>query len=199
MDEGKELIPLPPELAEVQFPSEAERKSCVAVFASIQRAMELTEAGVKVNGQSMIVGLISWHDFLRSTGEHETVWDSQLGMIEENVVFTSTRDGWSKYGTYPYGSLTKHDKPTVKGIVEDDTRYISVTGNHEGGSDFDGKALPSGAVEVRLFETGDIKVLDGLGEEREPKQKELEELYEIFSAVYSSLKVIHPKDTPTKK
>lgn len=200
MGEGGELIPLPQVFKDVQFTGEAEKKACVAVFPSIKRAMELTEAGVQINGQPMIVGLTNWHEFLDFTGGPETAWDPQLGIIHENVVFASTRDGWGKYGTYPYGSLTKHDKPIVKGIMENDRRYISVSGNNEGMSDFQSRALPSGAVEVRLFETDDIKILDGLDkEEREPRQDELDELYEIFGAVYSSLKAIVPKDNSTKK
>ncbi len=200
MAEGAELIPTPQELDHAKFSNETEKNACVAVFASIKIAMELTEAGVKVNGQPMIVGLTSWHNFLKSTGGHETAWDPQLGMVEENVVFTSTRDGWGKYGTYPYGSLTKFSKPIVKGIAEEGRRYISISGNNEGMSDFEDRALPSGAVEVRLFETGDIKMLDELGgEERDPKQGELDELYDVFGAVYSSLKAIVPEDKTSRK
>lgn len=194
MTEGAEMIPIPQELESTKFANETEKKACVAVFASIKMAMELTEAGVEVNGQPMIVGLTSWHEFLNSTGGHEKAWDLQLGMVRKNVVFTSTRDGWGKYGTYPHGSLTKFNKPLVRGIAEEGKRYISIVGNKEGMSDFEDKALPSGVEEVRLFETGNIKMLDELNkEERDPKSTELDELYEIFGAVYSSLKAITPK------
>jgi len=187
MGEGGELIPLPQVFEDVQFSSEAEKKACVAVFASIKRAMELTKEGVKVNGQPMIVGLINWHDFLKSTGGHKIAWDPQLGMIEENEVFKTTRDGWSKVGTRLPGSVTRLDKPAVVGVANENTRYISITGNLAG-YEFDSRALPSGADEVRLFNNGDIKVIDKLMEkEREPKQAELEELYEIFRDIYSSL------------
>lgn len=199
MGEGEKLIPLPQEFKDVQFSNETKEKACVAVFASIKRAMELTEAGVKVNGQPMIVGLTDWHKFLEATGGHEIAWDPQLGMVQENEVFKTTRDGWSQSGTHHLGSVTRHGRPSVKGVAKDNTRYISIIGN-SAGREFDDQALPSGAAEVRIFESGDIKVLDKLGEkEREPEQAEVEEVCEIFSEIYSKLKGIIPEDKSTKK
>ena len=193
VDSAYELVPMPPQIKEAEFANELEGHAFAAVLGSIQKAMELTEGGVRINGQPMITGLTIWHKFLDMTGGHETVRSPQLGMISEDDVFTTTRDGWAKFSTFPYGDATQHGLPKVKGVGEAGKRHIVIEPNNSS-SEFRHAALPSGALQVHLYETGEIRIMDEWGsDERPASDNELNEIFEIFSAIYMKLRSIKPK------
>jgi len=184
-----------PSEEELETQEKLEKEVCAITFMSIQKACELTEKGVNKDNP-MIVGLTKWHDFLYATGGHKTVFSPQTGFITEDIVFTTTRDGWTKLGTDPFGTYTLKTKPKIAGKVDEkNRRYITVLPNSEGGSPFDDSALPSGTFQVKLFETGDITVKDRGEAERKPTKAELKELKDIFTAIYMHLDTIEKNNT----
>jgi hypothetical protein len=187
MLDNNEITSAPSQMVEVKSENELEKRACAVVIGSIQKAMRLTDKGVLINKQPMIRGLTSWHKFIDTTGGHEAIFDPQLGVISNDVIFTTTRDGWAKLNTYPYGTLTQNGLPSVTGYEKEGKRYIAIEKNDSGG-EFEYYALQSGAIQVRLYNTGEIKIIDDWKNgERSACVEELNEIIEIFSGIGEKL------------